>query len=102
MTILQKYRALFADGGKGTGASAYFQEIEEQVEKEAVLQEESVCEATDRKQAETGSRVYDAEQGKIVHLSSEIPKVSRNTAQTAEGRAFTSGLRENRFADTAE
>lgn len=69
-------------------------EIEEQVEKEAVLQEESVCEATDRKQAETGSRVYDAEQGKIVHLSSEIPKVSRNTAQTAEGRAFTSGLRE--------
>ena len=69
-------------------------EIEEQVEKEAVLQEESVCEATDRKQAETGSRVYDAEQGKIVHLSSEIPKVSRNTAQAAEGRAFTSGLRE--------
>ena len=58
------------------------------------MQEESVCEATDRKQAETGSRVYDAEQGKIVHLSSEIPKVSRNTAQTAEGRAFTSGLRE--------
>lgn len=70
-------------------------EIEEQVEKEAVLQEESVCEATDRKQAETGSRVYDAEQGKIVHLSSEIPKVSRNTVQTAESRAFTSGLREN-------
>ena len=28
-------------------------EIEEQVEKEAVLQEESVCEATDRKQADT-------------------------------------------------
>lgn len=69
-------------------------EIEEQVEKEAVLQEESVCETADRKPAETGSRVYDAEQGKIVHLSSEIPKVSRNMVQTAEGRAFTSGQRE--------
>lgn len=82
MTILQKYR-VFCDGGKEQELCP-FQEIEEQVEKEAVLQEESVCEATDRNRLKPAG--YDAELRKIAS-EPEIPKVSRNTADGG-GRAL--------------